>query len=96
MYLFIDSAIGIIKAAADFTRNCCWAFFIPFYITLFQLLFLAFWISVVLFLFSSNQGAIDPIDGTPFAMVQWDSTNQWLIIVYLFGLLWIINFFSAV
>ena len=86
MYLFIDSAIGIIKAAADFTRNCCWAFFIPFYITLFQLLFL----------FSSNQGAIDPIDGTPFAMVQWDSTNQWLIIVYLFGLLWIINFFSAV
>jgi len=29
-------------------------------------------------------------------MVHWDSTNQWLIVVYLFGLLWIINFFSAV
>jgi hypothetical protein len=51
---------------------------------------------VILFLFSSNKGDIDPIDGTPFAMVQWDSTNQWLIVVYLFGLLWIINFFSAI
>ena len=81
-------AIGILKAAADFVRSCCWTFFIPFYITIAQLLFLAFWISVILFLFSSNQGTISPIDGTPFAMVDWDTKNQWLIVIYIFGLLW--------
>jgi hypothetical protein len=69
-------------------RHCCWAFFIPVYITVFQLLFLAFWITVVLFLFSSSKGMISPIDGTPFAMVDWDPQTQYLIILYLFGLLW--------
>ena len=82
------SAIGIIKAAADFVRNCCSAFFIPFYITFFQLLFVVFWVAVLLFLFSSNTGDIDPIDGTPFAMVHWSEDNQWLILYYIFGLLW--------
>ena len=53
-----------------------------------QDLFLAFWLSVILFLFSSNSGTIDPIDGTPFAMVDWNSVNQWLIVFYIFGLLW--------
>jgi hypothetical protein len=65
-------AIGIIKAAADFVRDCCSAFLIPFYIAVLQLLFLAFWVTVILFLFSSNKGKIAPIDGTPFAMVEWN------------------------
>lgn len=56
--------------------------------TVLQLLFLVFWIVTVLFLFSSNKEQISPIDGTPFAMVQWDSQNQWLILYYVFGLLW--------
>ena len=88
MYIYINLAIGIIKAAADFVRSCCWTFFIPIYITIVQLLFIAFWISVTLFLFSSSQEEIDPIDGTPFAMVNWNTANRWLIVIYIFGLLW--------
>ena len=53
-----------------------------------QLLFLAFWVSVILFLFSSGDEKIDPIDGTPFAMINWNTGNQWLIVVYIFALLW--------
>lgn len=67
------SAVGIIKAAADFVRNCCSAFMIPFYVTILQLLFLAAWVTVILFLFSSNSGTIQPIDGFPFAMVDWNT-----------------------
>ncbi len=78
----------MIKAAADFVRNCCGAFFIPFYITILQLLFLSFWIVVILFLFSSNDGKIVPEAGTPFAAVTWNEETQKLIIFYIFGLLW--------
>jgi hypothetical protein len=53
-----------------------------------QLLFLAFWVVTILFLFSSNKDKISPIDGTPFGMVEWDTQNQYLIIYYIFGLLW--------
>ena len=69
-------------------RNCCAAFFIPFYITILQLLFLAFWVTVILFLFSSNSGKVEQLDGSPFGMVVWNAENQKLIIFYLFGLLW--------
>lgn len=69
-------------------RECCSAFLIPFWITLLQLLFLGFWVVVILFLFSSNSGTVDNIDGTPFAKVVWNEENQYLIIFYLFALLW--------
>jgi len=88
MYNLTYSAIGIIKAAADFVRSCCSAFFIPLYVIILQLLFLAFWVVTTLFLFSSNKDKISPIEGTPFGMVEWDNSNRWLILYYVFGLLW--------
>lgn len=85
----------MIKAAADFVRSCCSAFFIPFYISIMQLIFIVFWVAVILYLFSSNTGKIESFAGTPFGMVVWNESNQKLIIFYLFGLLWVINFFAG-
>jgi hypothetical protein len=36
------------------------------------------------------------MDGLPFAMVDWNTQNQRLVIFYIFGLLWIINFLAGV
>ena len=56
MYIFVKYlAIGIMKAAADFTRQQCSAFLIPIYITILQVVFLAIWITTVLYVFSSAQ-----------------------------------------
>jgi hypothetical protein len=46
-------AIGILKASADFTREQCYAFLIPVYITLMQIAFLAIWLTTLLYVFSS-------------------------------------------
>jgi hypothetical protein len=60
-----------------------------------QLVFLAFWVVVILFLFSSNTGIISPIDHTPFGMVEWNQKNQYLIIFYIFALLWYMPIYSG-
>jgi len=48
------TAIGILKAAADFTREQCHAFLIPVYTTIMQVIFLAAWLTAILYIFSSG------------------------------------------
>lgn len=43
------------KAAADFIRQQCVSYFIPFYVVILQVGFLAFWITVILYLFSAGE-----------------------------------------
>jgi hypothetical protein len=80
-------AIGIMKAAADFIKQQCSTYFLPFFIVFLQASYLALWITVVLYLFSS--GDVKPFNQwTPFAWVVWNETNRYFVILYLFGLLW--------
>ena len=51
--IFFILAIGILKASADFTREQCYAFLIPVYITIMQVGFLAIWLTTLLYVFSS-------------------------------------------
>lgn len=80
-------AVGIMKAAADFVRQQCSSYFIPFFIILLQIGFIAIWITIVLYLFSS--GEVIPFgNATPFAWIVWNERNRYLVIFFLFGLLW--------
>lgn len=54
----IRVSIGILKAAADFTREQCHAFLIPLYITIMQICFLAIWLTSILHIFSSSESKI--------------------------------------
>ena len=56
------------KATADYVRQQCSSYFIFFYIVFLQAAFLALWIVIMLYLFSS--GEVTQLDSTtPFAWV---------------------------
>ena len=86
--LHINLAIGIMKAASDFVRQQFSSYFIPIIILIFQLIFLAFWIFVILYLFSSNTGTVTRPFNLPFGWYAWDTTIRNLVVFYLFGLIW--------
>jgi hypothetical protein len=88
MYFFVYSAIGIIKAASDFVRSCCSALLIPLYISILQTICIAFWAVTMLYIFSSNDSDREPIERTPFSMVDWNEDVQKLAIVYAVGIIW--------
>jgi uncharacterized membrane protein YqaE (UPF0057 family) len=48
------------RAAADFVKQQCSTYFIPFFIVILQIGFFALWLTVVLYLFSS--GDVQPFD----------------------------------
>lgn len=75
------------KAAADFVRQQCSTYFIPFFAIIFQVGFLALWITVILYLFSAGEVTAFG-DGTPFAWIVWNEQTRYFIILYLFGLIW--------
>jgi hypothetical protein len=81
------TAIGILKAAADFTRQQCVVIFIPIITTIIQILFLAVWLTTILYIISSSP-TIKPINKTPFGFVQFDFNIQIYAILYVVGLLW--------
>jgi hypothetical protein len=85
--LLINTAIGIMKAAADFVRQQCSAYLIPIFMICLQIVFLAAWIIVIVYLFSS--GTIKQLsEGSPFGWVGWNNTIQSYVIIYVFGLIW--------
>lgn len=54
-------AIGILKAAADFTRGQWQTIMIPLIITILQLAFFSIWLVTVMYIFSSSETHIEPI-----------------------------------
>jgi choline transporter-like protein 2/4/5 len=64
----LNIAIGILKAAADFTREQCHAILIPVYVTILQIIFLAAWLVSIVYIFSSSP-QITPIGHTPFGFI---------------------------
>jgi len=59
------------RASSDFIRAQCSTYFIPFFVVFLQVGYLALWITVVLYLFSSGNVKEFGAD-TPFAWVVWD------------------------
>ena len=82
------SAIGIMKAAADFTRQECMTMLIPLFIVLLQVGFLALWLTCLLFIYSEGSKEVEPINGTPFGWVVWNDYIQWWSVAYVVGLFW--------
>lgn len=59
------------KASADFVRQQCSTYFLPFFVVFLQVAFLALWITVVLYLFSSGEVTAFG-NSTPFAWIVWN------------------------
>ena len=95
MYFYHYEAIGIMKAAADFTKEECSIMLVPFLIVLLEIMFFTFWFASLLFIFSSGEREIEPIEDLPFGWVVWDDTLRYLTIFFLFGLLWVIFFLDG-
>lgn len=88
-------AIGILKAAADFTREQWQTIMIPLIITILQLAFFSIWLVTVMYIFSSSETHIEPIQNTPFGFVEFNRNIQLYTLLYIVGLFWIMFFLEA-
>ncbi|KAL4485826.1 hypothetical protein ABPG72_012366 [Tetrahymena utriculariae] len=89
----IRLAIAIIKSAALFVAEVKSSFLVPPVVTIFCMLFTAWW--VVAFVFVYSVGDIQESDYGPFASVKWQKNTRYMLIYHIFGGLWINAFFGA-
>ncbi|EAR87511.1 plasma-membrane choline transporter (macronuclear) [Tetrahymena thermophila SB210] len=89
----IRLAIAIIKSAALFVGEVKTSFLVPPVVTIFCMLFTAWWI--VAFVFVYSVGDIQGSEYGPFASVKWQKNTRYMLIYHIFGGLWINAFFGA-
>jgi choline transporter-like protein 2/4/5 len=82
----IRLAIGIIKTAADFVKDCPCAMVIPLVIFLLVLVFWGFWICGMIMIYS--MGTVTNIPGEPYGKILWDPNTKIFLGIFIFSGLW--------
>ena len=88
----LASAIDVIDAAADFTRDNKRVIFVPIVYFLLSLIFIAIWIGSMACVASLNK--IEPADQAipQNKDITWTSKTRYMGLFMLFGILWILAF----
>jgi len=94
LYDDIQLALTIIQVSGRFIFGNCSVFITPFVAIAFSCLFCAYWIAVVVYIYSI--GEVTQYNNTPFASVKWDNNTRNLWYYHLFALFWVIAFVIAV
>lgn len=89
----IKIAIGILKAATEFTKDYIFAIFVPLVIFFFYMGFLFLWIYGLLYIYSA--GTPREVITFPYDGIVVDATLRNSGIYYLIGLIWISEWFGA-
>ena len=81
----------MIKSAALFIAQTFWIILLPIIFTGITLGYFIVWLVILAYLWSI--GTMTKRTGTPFAVVNWDQWNTFLVIAHFFAVLWNIAFF---
>lgn len=76
----------VIRTTAIFTQQECQTILVPVFMFITIALFISFWITVSIFIFSS--GTVGQCNGSPYACINWNVGVKRSLGFYFFGLFW--------
>ncbi len=82
----IKIGIMVIRTTAIFTQQECQTILVPVFMFITIALFISFWITVSIFIFSS--GTVGQCNGSPYACINWNVGVKRSLGFYFFGLFW--------
>jgi Plasma-membrane choline transporter len=89
----IRLAIALIKTVAEYLKDTCTVFIVPFIFYLVSGCFYAYWVALSIYLYSS--GEVEKSDGSFLPDVKWTSTTRYAWWFHLFALFYINAFLNA-
>lgn len=91
LYDDIQLALTVIQASATFIFQQFWIVFVPIITIIITIGYIAFWISVLIYIYSI--GTITQKGNTPLPSVSWSDETKQIWYYHLFALFWIVAFF---
>lgn len=94
-YSRLALGIAVFKTTVDFTASNCCIFFLPLIGIVLMLSWFAIWLASFIFVFSVGEVTQREEPFSFLTEIMWEDNTRYILILQVFGLLWVANFLNG-